>query len=277
MKSQITIKDIAKALEISTSTVSRALQNHPDISKKTIEKVQAYAKEHNYKPNVIALSLKKQRTNIIGVIVPEMAHNFFSSVVAGIEDAAVSKGYFVILCQNSESKEKEIKCIDTIVAAHASGVLSSVSKETTDFSHYKELLSDGTPLVFFDRKPSDIETDCVITDDYTGAYNAVSHLIKTDCKKIAFFGAPDNLAIARDRKRGYLNALKDNGIKSDDSLIFVCDNRKNAIELTSKLLSKSDYPDAFFAVNDDTASGIIAAAKAKGKKIPQDISVRTDI
>lgn len=273
MKPQITIKDLARELNISTSTVSRALQNHPDISKATIARVQECAKRRHYKPNTIALSLKLQRTNIIGVMIPEMVHNFFSSVVAGIEDVAGEKGYNVILCQTSESSEKEAKCIDTLLTAHVSGILTSVSKETTDFSHFKNVVEEDTPIVFFDRICPDIESDSVVTDDYAGAYNLVSHLIKTGCKRIAFYGAPEHLKIAQDRKRGYLSALKDNGIRADESLIFECDNRANAIELTSKILRDVNHPDAFFAVNDDTASGIITAAKRAGKRIPEEVSV----
>lgn len=273
MKAQITIKDIAKALEISPSTVSRALQNHPDISKNTIALVQAYAKEHNYRPNPIALSLKMQRTNIIGVMVPEMVHNFFSTVVAGIEDVATEKGYNVLLCQTSESYKKEIKSLETLMTAHASGIICSVAKETTDFSHFKNILEDNTALVFYDRICPNLETDSVSTDDYTGAYNAVSHLIRTGCRRIAFYGAPEHLKISQDRKRGYIDALKDNGISLDESLILECDNRVNAMEITPSILSRGNAPDAFFAVNDSTASGIIVAAKKLGKRIPQDISV----
>jgi len=273
MKPQITIKDLAKELGISTSTVSRALQNHPDISKATIARVQECAKKHHYKPNPIALSLKMQRTNIIGVMVPEMIHNFFASVVAGIEDVAGEKGYNVILCQTSEDYAKEVKCINTLLTAHASGILTSVSKNTTDYSHFKDVVEEDTPIVFYDRICPEIESDSVVTDDYTGAYNLVSHLIRSGCKRVAFYGAPEHLKIAQDRKRGYMNALKDNRMMVDESLLFECDNRTNAIELTSKLLKSANHPDAFFAVNDDAASGIITAAKRAGKRVPQDVSV----
>ncbi len=273
MRPQITIKDIAKALGISPSTVSRALQDHPDISKKTRERVQAYAKVNHYKPNAIALSLKKQRTNIIGVIVPDMVHNFFASVLAGIEDAASRKGYNVILCQSSEQYDKEVDCLDTLMASHVSGLLASISKSTTKFDHFKEAIEDDLPIVFFDRVSSELETDQVVADDYSGAYAAVSHLIETGCKRIAFYGAPEHLKLSQERKRGYIEALKNHGIEIDEELIFECDNRDAAIELTPKVLQLKNCPDAFFSVNDYTASGIIYAVKHAGLRIPEDISI----
>ena len=273
MKSQITIKDIARELNISISTVSRALQGNKDISKATIEKVKSYAHEHHYKPNSIALSLKKQRTNIIGVIIPEFVHHFFSSVISGIEDSANASGYSVLVCQSSENYEKEIKCIDTLTSAQVSGVLASISKNNKDISHYRELIEDGTPLVFYDRFCPDLVTDHVVADDYSGAFQAVDYLAKSGCKKIALFRTGNNITIAKDRTNGYIDAIKANGIAVDDSLIFDCDNRENAIKLTEKIIKSSSLPDAFFAVNDDTASGIIYALKRAGKRIPQDVSV----
>ncbi len=273
MRPQITIKDIAKALGISPSTVSRALQDHPDISKKTRETVQAYAKANHYKPNAIALSLKKQRTNIIGVIVPDMVHNFFASVLAGIEDAASKKKYTVLLCQSSEQYEKEVECLDTLLASHISGLLVSISKSTTKFDHFKEALEDDLPIVLFDRVSAELNTDQVVANDYSGAYAAVSHLLETGCKRIAFYGSPEHLTITKERKRGYQDAQKDHGIEPDSELIFECDNRDAAIELTPKVMQLKNCPDSFFTVNDNTASGVIYAIKRAGLKIPEDISV----
>ncbi|MCQ2336456.1 MAG: LacI family transcriptional regulator [Paludibacteraceae bacterium] len=273
MKSQITIKDIAKALNISISTVSRALNGNTEISKATRDKVQSFAQEHHYKPNAIALSLKMRHSNLIGVIIPEIVHHFFSSVISGIEDTANDKGYTVVICQSSENYYREVKCIETLMSAHVSGVLASISKEVKDFSHYKELMEDGTPLVFYDRFCPDLVTDHVVADDYSGAFQAVDYLVKSGCRKIALFRTGNNITIAKDRTNGYLDAIKANGIMVDDSLIFECDNRDNAITLTEKIIKSNSLPDAFFAVNDDTASGIIYALKLAGKKIPQDVSV----
>ncbi|NCC99381.1 MAG: LacI family transcriptional regulator [Bacteroidia bacterium] len=273
MKSQITIKDIARELNISASTVSRALQDHPDISKATKEAVNEYAKKYHYKPNAIALSLKMKHTNVIGVLVPEMVHHFFSSVFAGIEDVANEKGYNVIVCQTSEKYEKEVKNVETLISARVSGVLASISKETEKYDHFQELIDDGTPLVFFDRICTGLKTDRVIADDYTGAYNAVEHLIKTGCKRIAFYGAPANLEISKNRKNGYIDALRANSIGIDNGLIFECDSRDSAIELTPAILKEANRPDAFFAINDDTASGILYATKRAGLSVPEDISI----
>ena len=273
MKSQVTIKDIAKALNISISTVSRALQDHPDISKKTKELVNKYAKEHHYRPNAIALSLKTKRTNIIGVIVPEIVHHFFSCVFAGIEDTANKNGLSVIICQTSEDYEKEVKSLDTLQSARVCGVIASLSKSTTDYSHYKELMEDNIPLIFFDRVCTELKTDRVVTDDYNGAYMAVEHLIKTGCKRIAFFSAPSNMEISKNRENGYIDALRSHSLPVDRSLIFECDSKEKAIKLTPEVLAMENRPDAFFCINDDTASGVLYAAKRSGFSVPEDISI----
>lgn len=273
MKTQITIKDIAKALNISISTVSRALQDHPDISKKTKEIVNQYAKEHHYRPNAIALSLKTKRTNIIGVIVPEIVHHFFSSVFAGIEDTANKNGFSVIICQTSEDYEKEVKSLETLQSARVCGVIASLSKSTTNFEHYKDLMDENIPLVFFDRICTELKTDRVVTDDYNGAYMAVEHLIKTGCKRIAFFSAPSNMEISKNRENGYTDALRSHSLPVDRSLIFECDSKEKAIALTPEVLKMENRPDAIFCINDDTASGVLYAAKRSGFSIPEDISI----
>lgn len=273
MKTQITIKDIARELGVSPSTVSRALQDHPDISKATIQEVKEFAKKYNYKPNSVALSLKTKKTNIIGVVVPEMVHHFFSTVLSGIEDVANERGYSVIVCQTNEKYEKEVKNIETLISARISGVIASLSKGTTQFEHFQELIDDNIPLVFFDRICTGINTDRVVIDDYTGAFSAVDYLIKTGCKRIAFFSAPFTMEISKNRKNGYLDALRKNGITIDESLIYVCDSRESAMHLTEKVLKEKNRPDAFFAINDDTASGILYAVKRANLKVPEDISI----
>ena len=272
MRAQITIKDIAKALGISASTVSRALQDHPDISKATKEAVNAYAKEHRYKPNAIALGLKMKRTNIIGVMIPEMVHHFFSSVYSGIEDTANERGYSVIVCRTSENYEKEVKSLHALQSAHAAGVLASLSKETTDYSHYKELIEDGTPLVFFDRICPGLKTDRVVVDDYIGAYKAVEHLIKTGSKRIVFLSAPANMEISKNRKNGYIDALRAYNITPDERFIIECDSREKAIQLTPQIIDDLQ-PDAFFTINDETATGVLYVAKRKGISIPEQLQV----
>ncbi len=273
MKRQVTIKDIARELRISASTVSRALQNHPDISKSTKDAVKELAEKYNYKPNAIALSLKLKRSNIIGVMLPEMAHYFFSTVISGIESVANEKGFNIIVCQSNESYEKEIKAIDTFDSARVSGVLASLSKESTKYSHFEKIMEEGTPVVFFDRICPDLKTDRVVVDDYTGAYNAVDYLIKTGCRNIVFYGADENMEITKNRKSGYIDALRANRIPVKEELMFKCDSRAEALELTPILLRHKKRPDAFFTINDSTACGVIHAVKHAGLSIPEDVSV----
>ncbi len=273
MKPQITIKDIARELGVSASTVSRALQGHPDISEATTRLIQDYAKAHHYKPNAVALSLKKQHSNIIGVMVPEMVHHFFSTVLSGIEDIANSKGYNVIVCQTKENFDKEVRMVNSFISARVAGVIASISKETTTYQHFEELVNDNTPLVFFDRICTGINTDRVVIDDYTGAFSAVEYLISTGCKRIAFYSAPYTLEISKNRKNGYLDALRKHSIAIDDRLIHVCDTRHEAIVLTEKLMQLDNKPDAFFAINDGTASGILYAIKKMGLHVPNDVSI----
>ena len=270
---QITIKDIARELGVSISTVSRALKDHPDISPQTKTLVRELVEKMKYKPNAIALSLRNQRTNIIGVIVPEIVHHFFSSVISGIDEAAVAAGYNVMFFQSNESYEREILNIQSIINSRADGVLISVAKGTKKFGHIKQLIDDNIPVVFFDRACDDIETDRVIVDDFEGAFNAVDYLIKTGCKRIAHFAGPQHLQIAYLRKRGYISALEKHGIKVDDDLIIPCDTYEDALETTRILMSKSRPPDAIFTVNDMTAVGTLNTLKAMGFKVPKDISL----
>lgn len=272
-KRHITIKDIAKALHVSPSTVSRALADHPEISRETKELVNAYAKEHKYKPNALALSLRTSNTKTIGVILPQIVHYFFSSVLSGIEDEAEKGGYRVIISQSNESYEKEVKGAGALLEARVCGVLASVAKNTTDYGHFQELIDSGIPMVFFDRICLGILTDRVVVDDYAGVYSAVEYLIRTGCRRIAFFGSPANLAISNNRRMGYEDALRKNGLPVDKSLIKLCDNYAEAFRLTPELLDMPEPPDAFFAVNDETAIGILNVVKSRGLKIPEQVSV----
>lgn len=272
-KRQITIKDIAKALEISPSTVSRSLADHPDISRETKNLVIAYAKEHKYKPNALALSLRTNNTKTIGVILPQIVHYFFSSVLAGIEDEAEKKGYRVLICQSNENYEKEVKGAQALLEARVCGVLASVAKTTQVYSHFQELIDSDIPLVFFDRICTGILTDRVVVDDYNGVCSAVEYLIGTGCRRIAFFGSPSHLAISNNRRMGYEDGLRKHRIQVDQALIEICDNYTDALQVTPGLFSLPEPPDAFFAVNDETAIGILNVVKARGLKIPQQISI----
>ncbi len=272
-KSPITIKDIAKALKISPSTVSRALKNHPDISQNTKNSVNAYAKENHYRPNALALSLRMSKNNTIGVIVPEIIHFFFSSVLSGIEQVADDEGFNVILCQSDERFDKEVRNTKALVGTRVSGVLASLAKHTTNYDHYRDIMDSDIPLVFFDRICPDLRTDRVVVDDYAGALAAVEYLIKTGCRRIAFYTSPVHLEISKNRKNGYMDALRKYNIPVDESLIMVCDTRDAAIELTPKVLSWEQRPDAFFATNDHCATGILYACKQANLNVPNDISI----
>jgi LacI family transcriptional regulator len=272
-KPQITIKDIARALNISPSTVSRALKNHPDISQETKDAVNLYAKENHYKPNSLALSLRTNRNNTIGVIVPEILHYFFSSILSGIEQVANTEGFNVIVCQSEENYDKEINDTKALISARVSGVLASLSKNTTNYDHYKEIIDSDIPLVFFDRICIGLNTDRVVVDDYVGAYAAVEYLIQSGCKRIAFFSSPFHLEISKNRKNGYLDALRKYGLPVDDSLIRVCDTREEAMIIAPEILDRPDRPDGFFAINDHCAAGIMYAVKMAKLRIPEDVSI----
>ena len=272
-KANLTIKDIAKALNVSASTVSRALNNNPDISADTIKLVQAYAKEYNYIPNYLALSLRKSQSNIIGVIVPELANHFFSGVLSGIETVAEHEDYHIVVCQSLEDYKKEARNVQTLINARVCGVLISMSKTTTQYDHFQALIGHDIPLVFFDRICTGIDAGKVVVDDYNGTFNAVEYMIQTGCRKIAFFCAPLNLEISKNRKNGYLDAMRKYNLEVDEELIRIADTKTLGYEQALELLQSENRPDAFMAMNDYTASGILSATKKLGLKVPEEVSI----
>lgn len=273
MSHQVTIKDIARELGVSPSTVSRALKDHPDISEATKLQVRELVDKYNYKPNAIALSLRSKKSYTISVIVPQIVHHFFSSVISGIEEAAQAKDYNVMIFQSNEKYEREVAIAQSVQSNRAEGLLVSVSKTTKNFKHFKDLMDSDFPIVFFDRVCDELEADKVVVDDYNGAMNAVEYLLKSGCKRIAHFEAPQHLLIGYQRKRGYISALEKNGIEVDDDLIISCDTIDQAKEKTPALMSLKNPPDAIFAVNDLTAIGAIHALKKLNYRIPEDVSV----
>lgn len=270
---QITIKDIAEKLGISPSTVSRALKDHPDISKSTKKAVRELAEELNYEPNAIALSLLSSKSNIIGLIIPEIVHYFFSQVISGIEDVAYDAGYHIIICQSNESYNREAKNVQALLSSRIEGLLLSISKETRDLDHLRNLRMKNIPIVFFDRVPHDFEADQVIIDDYHGAYNATRHLIETGCKRIAHLGTSQDIVIGKDRFNGYIQALKDHNLPIDERLIVECDTYKAARLMTRRLIYELNPADGIFAVNDRTAIGALQTARECGIKIPEKLAV----
>ena len=273
--SQVTIKDIAKALSVSPSTVSRALKDHPDISPETKQAVNDLAKELNYHPNMVALGLRKNKTFTIGIIVPELVHFFFSTVVSGIEDIAYSKGYNVIICQSKESYDREVIDVRALTNMRVDGLLASISKETTKYEHFQEILDDEIPLVLFDRVTHQLNTSKVIVDDYNGAFKAVQHLLDLGRKRVVHIAGPENLLISRERLRGYRDALEKNGIAVDKELIMEGgeSDYKAIKERTINFLQSGHKFDAIFGNNDMAALGAMLAVKEHGLKIPEDVAI----
>lgn len=274
--SSITMRDIAEALGISVATVSRALKNSPRISEEQREKVQQYAKAHNYYPNALAEGLRNSRTRpmkVIGVIVPQYEHFYFSSVLSGIDGEAVSRGYTIMVGESMDEYEREELLCKRFYENKVCGVIVSQAKNTNRYNHFQKLISHGLPLVFYDRICTALNCDRVVVDDYQGAFNAVSHLIETGCRRIAFYGSPMTMEISKNRYNGYRDALLKADLKPEERFFRICDNRQDAEAITPEILSQEEIPDAFFAVNDDTAIGILYSAKRMGYRVPQDISI----
>ncbi|WP_372947991.1 LacI family DNA-binding transcriptional regulator [Mariniphaga sp.] len=268
-----TIKDIARELKVSPSTVSRALKDHPDISVETKRAVNELAEKLNYQPNAVALSLKQQRSNTIGVIIPEIVHYFFSSVISGIEDVAYDAGYNVIICQSNEMGEREKANVKTLLASQVDGILVSVSKDTKDFSHLEKIRENEVPLVFYDRIVPGFEADQVIIDDFDAAYRATRHLIDSGKKRIAHFAGPQNLLIGQQRKEGYKKALEDSGLNLGESLVYDADNFEKARLAVLKILESGTEIDGIFAVNDLTAIGAMQTLQKRRIKIPGEVAI----
>jgi DNA-binding LacI/PurR family transcriptional regulator len=267
----VTIKDIARQLNISPSTVSRALQDHYDISRETKQLVNETAVRLNYRPNVVARGLKRQQTNTIGVIIPEIVHYFFSQVISGIEEIAYKEGYTVMICQSNEKSDREVNNVYTLMAHQVAGILVSVSKETSDFRHLFEIQKSGIPLVFFDRVASGLPADQVVINDREAACEATRHLLSTGRKKIIHFSGPMNLDISKERKEGFLQAFAEAGIAADDSWCLEADTFERAFEAVRRL--RNNLPDAIFCTNDMTALGAMKSLRSLNVRIPEDVAV----
>jgi LacI family transcriptional regulator len=268
----ITIKDIAKILNISVSTVSRALKNHPDISTSTKKAVQDMANELNYRPNEIALSLKNRKSKIIGIMVPKLVHHFFSSVIEGVENVAYEQGYQVMIYHSDEKLDREIQLTQSFMSYRLDGLIVSMSKETEDFTHFNKLAQLGVPIVYFDRVP-DGEYNKVIFDDYQGALDAVNHLLDCGCKNIVHFAASSIMDIGRKRIQGYRKAMEQSGNRVTDGMIVTCDSYADALVKTDEVLKSIPDLDGIFAVNDLTAIGAIKRLIKHGKCVPKDVKV----
>ena len=274
-KGRVTIKDIARELNIAPSTVSRALNDHPAIKKETKDAVKALAEELDYQPNLLALNLLQKKSNTIGVIVPEITGHFFSAIITGIQDVIVDSEYNIMICLSNESYEEEMTIVKRLSKIQIDGVLVAPSSETKNFDHFRRLQKSGIPVVVFDRDCPGLEADKVLVDDYFGAFQAVEYLIGTGCKNIAHLGGPLNLSTTEQRLQGYLDALEKNrvSVKRDYIVHVPGFSHKDGAKATRKILELKDRPDAIFAYNDNIAISAMHIAKKMGLKIPDEVSV----
>ena len=270
------MKDIARELGVSVATVSRALKESSRISQSQRERIKQYAQEHHFTPNYVAETLRHSRVRpqkIIGVIIPQFAHFYFASVLSGIEEEASARGYSIMVAQSDEKYDREVRICKSFYEHKVCGIIVSQAKDTQHYEHFQQLLDMGVPLVFYDRICTGVNASRVVVDDYMGAFNAVTHLINTGCRRIAFYGSPMTLEISKNRYNGYRDALLHQGLQPREDWIRVCDNRADAEAITPAILQQEEIPDAFFAVNDDTAIGILYTAKRMGYRVPDDISI----
>ena len=275
MRRKVTLKHIAKELDVSISTVSKALRNSHEISEDTRQKVQAFAKLYNYRPNNIALSLKNKKTKTICIIIPEIIHHFFATVISGAEHVANEKGYNVIVCLSDESFDKEVINMEMLANGSIDGFIMSLSKETQqkkDFHHIVEVINQGMPVVMFDRVTNEILCDKVIIDDSLAAFNASQYLINKGFKNIGLLTTIDYVSVGKLRTEGYIKALKNNDITVNENLIVKIEDTENFEHKIASLLTENKL-DAIFAVNELFAVTAIKEANKLGLKVPDDISI----
>lgn len=274
---RLTIKDIAREFDVSISTVSKALNDSYEISVSTKEKIQKYAKENNYKPNFNALSLKNRRTKTIGIIIPNMLNYFFAQVFNGVEKVANEKGYKIISCISNESFDKEVETIEMLSNGSIDGFILSLAEESVlknNFSHFEDVMDNGTPIVMFDRVADAINCDKVITDDFKGASKTVKYLAKSGSKNIAFISTISNLIVGKKRHQGYLKGLEKANLPINNNLIIniLDDDYKNYESILTPIFDKNTI-DAVIATDESSAIAAMKVAQKKGHKIPENFAV----
>lgn len=273
-KKAVTIKDIARMLNISKSTVSRALSGRSDIHPETKSKILQLADQLNYEPNTLAINLKQQKTNTIGVIIPETINRFFARSVGGIQKIADMAGMNVMICQSNESYMAEKNNLHSLVSSRVDGLLISISRETDRSDHFKPVFEKGIPMVFFDRICEDIGASQVFTDNYEIAFEGTEHLISQGSKRIAFMAGPQHLFTSRNRLRGYMDALRRHNIPLLESYIIHSQYGSSKIEEYARyLINLPQRPDAVFAINDYAAIEMMHIIKKSGLRIPDDIAM----
>ncbi|AOW09132.1 LacI family DNA-binding transcriptional regulator [Flavobacterium gilvum] len=275
MKAKATLKQIARELDVSVSTVSKALNDSPEISEQTKNRIKEYAKLKNYKPNVIGLNLKNRKTKTIGVIIPNILNSFFAKVFSGIEKVADENGYNVIMCISNESLEKEAHTLEMLSNGTIDGFVLSISEEAQkqqEYNHLKEIINEGTPIVMFDRTTDEVECDKVIVDDFDSGHDATQHLIDLGCKNIALISSADNLSVGKLRAEGYLKALKDNNIPVNENIIIRSDSEMDFAEKINDLYS-NNLVDGVFALDENDSVAALKIGVKKGYKIPRDLKI----
>mgnify|MGYP001081800867 CR=1 FL=1 len=275
--SQVTLLQIAEQLNISVSTVSKALKDYPDVSEKTKGLVQELAKTLNYKPNAFAVNLRTKESKTIGLIIPAIVHHFFSNVIKGILDQAEKKGYLVIILQSNESYELEKKQIDLLLRQRVDGILISIANTTRNYTHLSDVITQGKPLVMFDKIAKILDCSKVVIDDRKAAKDATQHLIDTGCKRIAHFRGPLLSQNSIDRFLGYKEALEENNFVYDSSLVYICECGDSSFEEgktnAKRLIKEHPDVDGIFINTDLVAIGALTAFEKLGVKVPDDISV----
>lgn len=272
---ETTLKEIAETLGISITTVSKALKNYSDVSEKTRKAVVALAEELNYTPNSFAVNLRTKESRTIGLIIPEVVHHFFSNVINGIIAEAEKKGYLVIILQSNESLELEKKQVALLINKRVDGIIMSLSNESNNDFHIKEILRKEIPFVQFDKISKLIPSSKVIINDQKAAMEAVQHLIDKGCKKIAHIRGPENPQNAIDRFIGYKKALEKNGIRYDSKLVYTCKNVtfEEGVEFAKQIVEEHPDVDGIFVITDLVAVGVLAYFNEKGIQVPNQIAV----
>lgn len=275
MKAKATLKQIAKELNVSVSTVSKALNDSPEISEQTKIKIKEYAKLKNYKPNVIGLNLKNRKTKTIGVIIPNILNSFFAKVFSGIEKVADEKGYNVIMCISNESLEKEAHTLEMLSNGTIDGFILSVSEEAqkqNSYDHFKEIINDGTPIVMFDRIAEGIDCDKVVVDDFDSALDSTQRLIDLGCKNIVLLSSVDNLSVGKLRFQGYLKALEKNAIPINENLI-IRTNSEEELKEKIEIVFANNAIDGIFALEENDSVAALKMGLKKGYKIPEELCI----
>ncbi len=272
VKRRISLKDIAMELGVSISTVSRGLRDHPDISAELIAKIKALAGLRNYSPNPMAMGLLKQRTKMIGVIVPDLVTHFFSSVISGIEEVAKEKGYFVIVSPSNESYLKEKENIENLMKARVEGFIVCLSQQTSDYGHFEQITEAEIPLVFFDRVCLKDQVPTVVADSLEAARGITRHFYENSARRIAYISGPEHLNISDERRLGYLQGLSDCGLEFYSQYLENCDlSPDSAAAATQRLLALSIPPDAIFGINDTVVFAAMKEIRRSGLHVPDDI------